>query len=93
MKILYFFYFLRSSENYEFAEIKEREDSHNLPKIIHFIWTGEPIRDQYIDNIQSFVMNTDYQVLITHFAAQWNFFATANVFRFIFGLTKTLKML
>ena len=26
-------------------------------------------------------------------AAQWNFFATANVFRFIFGLTKTLKML
>ena len=64
MKILYFFYFLRSSENYEFAEIKEREDSHNLPKIIHFIWTGDPIRDQYIDNIQSFVMNTDYQVLV-----------------------------
>jgi len=54
----------RSSENYVFAEIKEREDSHNLPKVIHFIWTGDPIRDQYIDNIQSFVMNTDYQIYL-----------------------------
>ena len=33
-----------------------------MPKTIHFVWTGIPIEEKYIRNIQTFVMNKDYEV-------------------------------
>ena len=42
--------------------MKEREENYNVPKIIHFIWIGRPIRKEYILNIQSFAVNSDYEV-------------------------------
>ena len=59
-----------SNKNFLFANISTPEDSFNLPKTIHFVWTGKPIEEKYIKNIQTFLMNKDYEVnlsKLTHF--------------------------
>ena len=54
--------FWSSNKDFDFAEITERRENYNVPKTIHFIWTGKPIEEKYIKNIQTFVMNQDYEV-------------------------------
>ena len=38
------------------------DGTYTIPKIIHFIWTGSPISEKYIKNIQTFKINEDYEV-------------------------------
>ena len=51
-----------SNNDFFFANKSSSDGSYNLPKIIHFVWTGRPIEEEYIRNIQTFVMNKDYEV-------------------------------
>ena len=48
--------------DYDFANKSTGNETYDLPKMIHFIWTGSPIPDKYIKNIQSFEKNKDYEV-------------------------------
>ena len=47
---------------FKFANKSSSDGSYNLPKTIHFVWTGKTIGEKYIKNIQTFVMNKDYEV-------------------------------
>ena len=47
------------------------EESYIVPKIIHFVWTGKPIEEKYIKNIQSFGMNKDYEVIFGYSSFFW----------------------
>ena len=38
---------------YTFPQIEEKEVSVLVPKILHFIYVGKPIRENYIDNIRN----------------------------------------
>ena len=65
-----------SNKDFLFANISSSEDSYNLPKTIHFVWTGKPIEEKYITNIQTFLINTDYEVCLRklkHFHDDNNF--------------------
>ena len=64
------FFYIRSSDIYQFAEIMKGQDNYTIPKIIHFIWIGPPIQEKYVKNIQSFVVNADYEVKIKIVFAQ-----------------------
>ena len=46
----------RTAEDYLYAQISEREHSHTLPNLLHFVWHGKQIPQKYLDNIR-------YQVL------------------------------
>ena len=46
------------------------QDNYTIPRIIHFIWIGPPIQEKYVKNIQSFVVNADYEVKIKIVFAQ-----------------------
>ena len=40
-----------------------KEENLEVPKLLHFIWTGGQIPDKYVENINAFVEhNPDYQV-------------------------------
>ena len=54
-----------SNKDFLFANISTSEESYILPKIIHFVWTGKPIEEKYITNIQTFLINTDYEVCLS----------------------------
>ena len=51
-----------SNSDFLFANKSNSDGSYNLPKTIHFVWTGKPIEEKYIKNIQTFGMNKDYEV-------------------------------
>ena len=39
------------------------ERSHNVPKILHFLWIHQPIRNNYIEAISTFEKNNpSYEV-------------------------------
>ena len=38
---------------YAFPKIEEKEVSILVPKLLHFIYVGKPIRENYIDNIRN----------------------------------------
>ena len=46
------------------TERESQQESHIVPQLIHFIWIGDVIPEKYILNIQSFSMNTDYQIYL-----------------------------
>ena len=56
-------FFFSSNNDFQFANKSSSDGSYNLPKTIHFVWTGKPIEEKYIKNIQTFVINKDYEVL------------------------------
>ena len=51
-----------SNKDFLFANILSLEASYNIPKTIHFVWIGKPIEEKYIKNIQTLLMNRDYEV-------------------------------
>ena len=51
-----------SNNDHHFANKSSVEGSYTVPKTVHFIWTGKPIPQKYIKNIQTFAMNKDYEV-------------------------------
>ena len=51
-----------SRKDFYFSNGLTPDGSYDLPKTIHFIWIGKPIEEKYIRNIQTFVMNKDYEV-------------------------------
>lgn len=53
-----------SNKDFLFANISTPEDSFNLPKTVHFVWTGKPIEEKYIKNIQTFLINEDYEIIL-----------------------------
>ena len=55
--------FCRSSDfDYNFPNKSSSDGSYKVPKKIHFVWIGKPIGENYIKNIETFVMNKDYEV-------------------------------
>jgi len=42
----------RTAEEYLYAQILEREHSHTLPNLLHFVWHGKQIPQKYLDNIR-----------------------------------------
>ena len=56
------FLHFRSGNDLHFANKSSVEGSYTVPKTIHFVWTGKPILQKYIENIQTFAINKDYEV-------------------------------
>ena len=55
----------RSIQDYKQADLSGLdESSYDVPKIIHFIWIENPIKQKYIDNIKAFTKNTDYKIFV-----------------------------
>ena len=44
---------------YTFPKIEEKEVSVLVPKLLHFIYVGKPIRENYIDNIRNCTRSDD----------------------------------
>ena len=44
---------------YTFSKIEEKEVSVLVPKLLHFIYVGKPIRENYIDNIRNCTRSDD----------------------------------
>jgi len=53
-----------SNNDHHFANKSSVEGSYTVPKTVHFIWTGKPIPQKYIKNIQTFAMNKDYEIIL-----------------------------
>merc|ERR1712137_196193 len=50
--------------DYHFPNKSSSDGLYTVPKKIHFIWIGKPIGENYIKNIQTFVMNKDYEIIL-----------------------------
>jgi len=53
-----------SGNDLHFANKSSVEESYTVPKTIHFVWTGKPILQKYIENIQTFAINKDYEIIL-----------------------------
>ena len=52
-----------STDYYKLATFEQGgEHSYSLPKMIHFIWIRNPIKEKYVRNIKAFARNKDYKV-------------------------------
>ena len=79
-----FILFRSNPDQYQVATeyIVVDESDHKLPNLIHFIWTRNPIKEKYVNNILAFSKNVDYRIYVWT-DQNWNsslFNYTSNIY-------------